>query len=151
MRTVLACVDFSDTSIPVLDEAARLADALGARIALLYVQPMEAEYIGIDVGYVTHVPATGAAVQDRPAFGQLQQAARRLEAPGRTVETAFHEGQVVDAIIEEAEARDADVLVLGSHGHGALYHLLMGSVTESVLRQIKRPVLVVPAPKEEDK
>jgi len=146
MRTVLACVDFSDTSVPVLDEAARLADALGARVVLLHVQPLEPPYIGVDAGYIAPSPSAGVALKDRPGYARLKEAARRLEAPDRNVETVFVEGLIPDLIIDQADQQQADILVMGSHGHGALYHLLMGSVTESVLRRIHRPVLVVPAP-----
>ena len=148
MSTVLACIDFSDTSVPVIDEAARLADAIGARIVLLHVEPYEHEFVGLDaVGYIDTGPAV--AVEERPGYAKLKERARRLEAPDREVETVYDEGMVIDRILEQAEAYDANVLVLGSHGHGALYHLLMGSVTEGVLRRIKRPVLVVPAPEKQ--
>ncbi|MEO8353471.1 MAG: universal stress protein, partial [Chthoniobacteraceae bacterium] len=39
----------------------------------------------------------------------------------------------------------ADMIVMGSHGHGSFYELLVGSVTSGVLRDARCPVLVVPA------
>ncbi len=148
MTTILGCIDFSDTSVPVIDETARLADALGARIVLLHVQPFEPDLVGIDaIGYLPTSPTV--AVEQRPGYHMLQDRARRLQSPDRDVQTIYDEGLVVDQIIAQAVACDATIVVMGSHGHGALYHLLMGSVTEGVLRGIKRPVLVVPAPSPE--
>ena len=52
---------------------------------------------------------------------------------------------VAKLILEEAERLEAEVIIMGSHGHGALYDLIVGSVTEGVLRKAKCPVLVLPS------
>jgi nucleotide-binding universal stress UspA family protein len=54
---------------------------------------------------------------------------------------------VAEEILNQADALNADLIVMGRHGHGAMYHLLMGSATEGVLRHATRPVLLVPSPK----
>jgi nucleotide-binding universal stress UspA family protein len=55
------------------------------------------------------------------------------------------QGPVVEIICETAQAIGADMIVLGSHGHTALYELLVGSVSEGVIRHARLPVTVVPA------
>src|SRR5574337_1894924 len=52
-------------------------------------------------------------------------------------------GSVHDAICEEAAAKEADLIVMASHGYSGMKHLLLGSVVERVLRAADRPVLVV--------
>jgi nucleotide-binding universal stress UspA family protein len=69
-----------------------------------------------------------------------------LAASGLSVVAHEREGTVVSEILKAADDIAADLIVMGSHGHGAVYNLLVGSVTEGVLRGGKRPVLVVPAP-----
>jgi nucleotide-binding universal stress UspA family protein len=60
--------------------------------------------------------------------------------------TTEHEwGPLVGCILDRALKHGAGLIVLGSHGHGALYDLLVGSVAEGVLKHSKVPVLVVPA------
>ncbi len=147
MKPILACIDFSDTSIPVLDEADRLAEALHAKIVLLHVEPLEPDYVAFDMGYAgtATVGTTVTPVEQRPAYQELQRWARRVKAPDRQVEVSYDHGLVIERIVEQAEQHNARMLVMGSHGHGALYHLLMGSVTAGVLKKIARPVLVVPA------
>lgn len=147
MKPILACIDFSDTSIPVLDEADRLAEALGARIVVLHVEPLEPDYVAFDMGYAATSTATTTVtpVEQRPAYQELNRWAKRLKAPDRQVETVYDHGLVIERIVEQAKAYDPCMLVMGSHGHGALYHLLMGSVTAGVLKRVRRPVLVVPA------
>lgn len=149
MKPILACIDFSDTSIPVLDEAVRLAQAVRAGIVVLHVEPFEPDYVGFDMGYAATTDVANLPVEQRPAYIELQRWAKRLEAPGLDVKTEYDHGLVVERVVEQAKTHNAQMLVMGSHGHGALYHLLMGSVTEGVLRKIDRPVLVVPAAPEE--
>ena len=69
----------------------------------------------------------------------------RTVADGTEV-LAFHiQGPIVDKVLDEADKHGADLIVVGSHGHGALFEFLVGSVTSGILRASKCPVLVVPA------
>jgi nucleotide-binding universal stress UspA family protein len=59
---------------------------------------------------------------------------------------ALHiQGPIVDKVLDQAGEHHADLIVMGSHGHGALYEFLVGSVTSGVLKGAKCPVLVIPA------
>jgi nucleotide-binding universal stress UspA family protein len=53
-------------------------------------------------------------------------------------------GPFVETIVEQADQTLADMIVIGSHGHGALFRMVLGSVSEGVVRQTDCPVLVVP-------
>src|SRR6056297_1711708 len=55
-------------------------------------------------------------------------------------------GHPVVKILETADHLDVDVIVMGTHGKGALEHMFLGSVTEKVLRKCHRPVFVIPLP-----
>ena len=57
------------------------------------------------------------------------------------------DGLPVDLILQTCKEESADLIVVGSHGHGAVYNLLVGSVTAGVLKSAKCPVLVVPSPR----
>ena len=52
---------------------------------------------------------------------------------------------VVKRILEQAGKRCAELLVIGSHGHGAMFDLLFGSISEGIVRRSTLPVLVVPS------
>ncbi|MFH1216966.1 MAG: universal stress protein [Pseudomonadota bacterium] len=60
-------------------------------------------------------------------------------------------GHPVARILEAADRHNVDVLIMGSHGKGAITHASLGSTTEKVLRKTKRPVFVVPLPDEDYK
>jgi nucleotide-binding universal stress UspA family protein len=71
----------------------------------------------------------------------------RLEADlvgrGVEVETVVCEGYAATVIVEEAKAREADLIVIGTHGLSGLKHLLLGSIAERVVQKAPCPVLSV--------
>ena len=81
------------------------------------------------------------------AHDELDALADRLRAKGHTVDTWLVSGPTVQTILEQAEKLDADVIVMGSHGRGKLFDLVVGSVSAGVIRESRVPVLVVPAGK----
>jgi nucleotide-binding universal stress UspA family protein len=80
----------------------------------------------------------------RSAERTLEQAAETARAAGVEVTTELREGNAPHEICELARERDAGMIVLGSHGWGAIRSALYGSVTAGVLRHAPCPVLVVP-------
>lgn len=65
--------------------------------------------------------------------------------PRVAVTTHVVQGEAVEVLLDAARA--ADLLVLGSHGHGRLFQAVLGSVSAACVRQANCPVLVVPAPR----
>ena len=143
MKTILVPVDFSDTTTPVLAEAQVLAQALGAELVLLKVAEPEPDFVGFEPGPQTVRMAV--AHDFRAEHSRLEDLKAVAEAGGLKA-TAMHvQGPIVDKILDQAKERGAVMIVMGSHGHGALYELLVGSITQGVLKGAKCPVVVVPA------
>lgn len=150
MKTLLVPLDFSDACTEVLREAAGLAEVLSARIVLLHVIEPAATHVpvGASMDLLTIAPA--AMVQPSDVTGdeaKLESLAHELRSRGVVVECAAVVGLAVDEIVARAAQENANFIVLGSHGHGALYHLFGGSVVTGVLRRAACPVVVVPARK----
>ncbi|MEA3188747.1 MAG: hypothetical protein QOD99_2577 [Chthoniobacter sp.] len=140
MKTILAPVDFSDATPLVAAAAQKLAQAFGARIVLLHVVEPEPVFVGYETGPETiRIAVAGDVHQEHQ---QLE--AVKASLPGLDVIALQIQGPVAEKILHESVQQHADYIVLGSHGHGALYHLLAGSVTSAVLRRAGCPVLVVP-------
>ena len=143
MNTILVPVDFSDTTAPVLAEAQVLAKALGGDLVLLKVAEPEPDFVGFEPG-----PATVrvAVAHDYRAEHVRLDELKAQAAFGGLAVTALHvQGPIVEKILDMAADRSAAMIVMGSHGHGALYELLVGSITQGVLKGAKCPVVVVPA------
>lgn len=142
MATVLVPVDFSPVSLAVADVASGIAKAMNSKATLLHVLPRN--YEAEESGEPLDQHALGRLnVKDRRALELL---AEHMNAAGCRVDLQLAEGNTVPTILAKAEALDVDLIVIGSHGHTSLYDLLVGSVSEGVLRQSKWPVLVVPSP-----
>ncbi len=138
MQLILAAIDASQPAHRAAALAARLAAKTGAK--LLLVNVVEPLWIPSD-----------RAIDVSGLVEELQQASRslvrgtaaRLEQPGLPIEPLSLTGSPAIAIVDLADARGADLVVLGSTGSGAVARALLGSVADRVLRTCTRPVLVV--------
>lgn len=143
MKTILAPIDFSPISDTVVAEATNLAKALQARVVFFSaVQPpiVVSEYAPL-LENIAEINAAG----EKNAQRQLTKL--ELEAEGVAVESCYAVGAPISLIVSQAEKCAADYIVMGSHGHTALYDLLVGSTTHGVLMRAKCPVMIVPAVK----
>jgi nucleotide-binding universal stress UspA family protein len=134
-RSILAAVDFSDTSRTALDFAARLAAHTAATLHVLHAEhPLlheAAHRTGVDL--------------NKESFDELQQAIDAVQ-PTRHRETHVHvvNGPAVDVIVNIATRENVDLVVVGRHGMSGADRLVFGSTTEGVLRKASVPILVVP-------
>ncbi len=150
MKTILVPLDFSDTSKRLVEKAAELARPLDARMILLHVVEPVAKYVPVGatmdvIAAVAPLPegTDGLASHEK----HLKSLGDPLRTSGLDVEETALVGLAVDDILDQAAKRKADYIVLGSHGHGALYHLFSGSVVTGVLQRATCPVIIVPAKK----
>jgi nucleotide-binding universal stress UspA family protein len=141
MKTVLAAIDFSPIADSVIRRGVELARAFKARLVLLHVIQPPVFIAGAGPA------ADGAeitAAAERAADRRLSQLAARLRKEHKLVETKRLTGMPVNLILQEAAKLPAADIVIGSHGHGAVYDLLVGSTTSGVLKRAKCPIVIVP-------
>jgi len=139
---LLVPVDFSEASQKVIDFAKKLASAFSAKIWLLHVAEPEPDFIGYEVG--TQTQRDAVAGKFRKEHRQIQQLGEELRLSGLDCVALLIQGPIVDKILSEADKISADMIVIGSHGKGAIKRLLVGSTSEGVLRKSSIPILVVP-------
>jgi len=143
MKTIIAALDFSDASELVLAQTAELARATGSDVHLVHAIESLANFYDI-YGYT--VPDTSEFerhANERAALRLTEKAADLGLSVGK-VTTKVLAGPVVEALLEYTNDLEDSVLVIGTHGHGVLARVLMGSVAEKVLRRSKIPVLMIP-------
>jgi nucleotide-binding universal stress UspA family protein len=163
MKRLLVPIDFSDATPRLIDLAQQLAKALDAEIHLIHVKEVSADATPGTLGYglagmpelapMSGVPAPGLDPMPQP-IGETEDQKSKLaqwqkEIAQDGIKVTLHEptGAVADEILEQADAVQADFIVMGTHGHGAMYHLLVGSATKGVLKHATCPVLLVPSAK----
>lgn len=146
MATILVPLDTSEIAPKVLLAAESLAVKLSAKLILFHVIEPVASYVpvGASMDLIATSPPVLDSEQTEGARHRLDELAAPLRAKGIEVacEAAF--GIPVDEISDMAGSLATDYIVLGSHGHGALFHLFGGSVVTGVLKQSPCPVVVVP-------
>ena len=136
-RLLLLATDLADASASATDEAFDLAGRLGARLLVVSV---------IDPGSLKLPGGRFRARIDqvRERREQLAQAlVERGREEGLDVSFLVWTGDPGDVIVEAAGAEHADMVLVGSHGRGPVGRLLLGSVSEFVVRNAPCPVLVV--------
>lgn len=141
---ILIPVDDSETSRHALDQALRFCGEQCAQVRLLHVVDL-AQFSWGGTEFVDVAPMQ----KSLKAAGQqlLQSAKARLAEQGIEATAAMLEiwgGGIAKAIVEDARAWPADLIVMGSHGRSGLDHLLLGSVAEGVVRHSPIPVLLYP-------
>ena len=145
MKTLLAAIDLSPITPRVLEGAGDLASSLGAKLIILHVAEPAAAYVPVGAAMDVITAPVPVEPPDMNALKErLEQLASLLRAKGITVETSASVALPAEEILEQAEKSNASMIVLGSNGHGALYHLFSGSVVTSVLHKSKIPVTVIP-------
>ena len=147
MTSAVVGVDLSDTTAKTLAAVARLATSTaGLTVRLVHVAAAQPELAGYDSeDFEANTPDKRASAL-RDEHSRLSDLTAELAAGGvSTEEPVLVMGHTADELLRMADEFDAGMLVVGSHGHGGLHHLLVGSVTEALLRRSTIPVVVVPA------
>ena len=143
MKNILVPVDFSKATELVLKATVTMAKALDARVTLMNVAPREPDVFGHQL---TRKVVTEPVPEDvRERYDKLMGCAKWLEDADVVVKPLLVRDDRVRAVIQEVEREDVDLIVMGSHGRGALYRRIMGSVSEGVMREAKCPVLIIPS------
>ncbi|WP_018466942.1 universal stress protein [Calidithermus timidus] len=138
-KRLLMPTDGSACSLAAIREGLEVAKTLGAEVTFLYV-------LENPTG-LWMAPESGAYIQeltqDLRKVGQaaLEEAEKLAKEAGVASSGKLREGNVTATILDEA--KNYDLLVMGTHGRTGLDKLLLGSVTEGVLHRTDKPVLVV--------
>ncbi len=163
MKRILVPVDFSPAMEPVLTLAREMARAFEAELHLVHVRELATVPVfpAATIGYpgmgIPEMSMTGGMAMVPPPFSgaeppndkhpsRLETLADDLTRQGVPSSAHERDGDVVEEILKTADELAVNLIVMGSHGHGSVYNLLVGSVTEGILKASRRPVLLVPAP-----
>ncbi|MDJ0866670.1 MAG: universal stress protein [Myxococcota bacterium] len=143
VRTILVPLDFSAHADAILEWAAHLAEEHASRLVLLHAYHLPVDFQQLEGAYL---PPDFWANVKTDAEENLERYARPLRQRGLEVEIAVREGYPATVIEDEAETLHADLVVIGTRGHGGLKHLLLGSIAERVVQKAPCPVLTVKTP-----
>jgi nucleotide-binding universal stress UspA family protein len=143
IQGILCPIDFSEYSRHALDHAVALARRYESAVTVLYVFPTVPV-----AAYAPGMPGFDPIVLTPPLREQLLVDMKGFieteSAPGVSIAPMIREGDPVGEILSQATDMKAGLLVMGTHGRSGFERLLLGSVTEKILRKASCPVLTVP-------
>jgi nucleotide-binding universal stress UspA family protein len=172
VKKILYATDLSENARYAFAYAVSLADLYHAAITMIHVLPEVPSLIDKNViGYISADRWEEIKSQNVEEAREALIGKRRDHLVIRDVLHQFsenvkegHEGEgfvtddiivvrgnPVEQILAQAEGKNCDLIVMGTHGHGTLADVMMGSTARRVLRRSKKPVLVVRLPEEDDK
>jgi len=140
IQTILVPIDFSAHSEKALDVALGMAKQCGATLHLLHSYPLQPDLVA---PYGIVLPPDLDRSCREAAAKRLDASAARVIAAGVAVEAHASAALPADAIVGSAEDLGADLIVMGTRGLSGLKHMLIGSVTDRVLRLAPCPVMTV--------
>ena len=139
---ILVAVDFSEGTERVMEVARDFAARTASHVYVLHVAEPEPDFVGYDTG--PDVVREQVAAEYHREHRQVQALADQLRSEDIGATALLIQGSIVETVIAESDRLNADMIVVGSHGHGAVFDLLVGSISEGLVRKSRRPVLVVP-------
>ena len=137
MKSIILAFDGSEYSNRALQYAKTLAESFGATLWLVHIFPRTSDLLGYE-DYEKFY-------SKRKAGGQilLDDAHQQLGNTGLDLREELIEGPEAESILNVAQSRQADLIVMGTRGHGTLKGLLVGSVSRKVIHHSTCPVMVV--------
>jgi nucleotide-binding universal stress UspA family protein len=150
-KHILVAFDGSEPSKHALDQGVVLAGTLGARITILSVVPRVRIPVFPDDEFGSSPIRTGQDFIEyqekmKDIYGKsLEDAKTDVEKafPSLVLDTILLEGRPSSTIVNVAEERDVDLIIIGSRGVGGITGWLLGSTSRKVVEQCTRPILVI--------
>lgn len=144
---ILVAVDFSDPTEKVLRATTTLARGLDASVWVVHAAEPDPDFVGYDAG--PEVVRDQVARELRDEHRQLQRCTDQLRKAGVDATAMLVRGPTVAAVLAMADKQGADLIIAGSHGRGMVAEMLLGSVSQGLIRDGRRPVTVIPVGKAE--
>jgi len=154
MKKVLIALDYDPTAQKVAEAGFSLAKSLKAEVILLHVINESANYSTPGhfpiMGYTGYVDVSPTVLESAEGLrnAALQYLDKTRQHLGdKSIETLVADGGFAETILKSAKEVHADIIVIGSHSQKWLENILMGSVTEEVLKASSIPLYIIPTKK----
>ena len=141
LKKILLPTDFSDSAAAAMPYARDMALTFGAQIELVHVHQLPI-YTGAFAYGTIDLPANYAEDTRKALLTRLEEHREKL-GPDVEVKTMLVEGVPFKELIRCAAENDVDLIVMSTHGHTGLKHVLLGSTAERVVREAPCPVLTI--------
>ena len=142
-KTIILPIDFSTPSLAALPWARRISESLDATIHCIYVVEEHQVYSMLDMPVPVQIPTT-QEIAEIASERLAKFADERLKGLDSAPQTKVLIGRPAEEIVSYADEVGAEMIVMATHGHSGIEHVILGSTTEAVLRHASCPVLSIP-------
>lgn len=142
MVNIVLPVDFGDKTEQLVEGAVKFAKQINGRVFLIHVAPSDIGFAIGDMGFQYFPEVEENEIREE--LVQLNKIQQRILAHNVDCEHILKQGIAKDIILEHAEDKKADFIVMGSHGRSGIYDVFVGSLTKGITKDSNIPVLVLP-------
>ncbi|SEV92717.1 Nucleotide-binding universal stress protein, UspA family [Chryseobacterium wanjuense] len=142
MINIVLPVDFGDKTEQLVDGAVKFAKQVNGKIFLIHVAPSDIGFAIGDMGFQYFPEVEENEIREE--LIQLNKIEQRIVSHDIDCEHLLKQGIAKDIILEYANSKNADFIVMGSHGRSGIYDVFVGSLTKGITKDSRIPVLVLP-------
>ncbi len=142
MTNIVFPVDFSESTDLLVDGAVKFAKTTSGKIFLIHVAPSDIGFAIGDMGFQYFPEVEQNEIKEELRL--LNELQEKIKASGVECEHLLRQGLAKEIILEYAEDKNADYIVMGSHGRSGIYDVFVGSLTKDLTKNAPIPVLVIP-------
>ena len=142
MINIVLPVDFGESTDRLINEAVKFAKQMQGKICLIHVAPADIGFAIGDMGFQYFPEVEENEVKEE--LIRLNATEEKIIAQGVDCEHLLKQGIAGDIILDYVAEKNADYLVMGSHGRSGIYDVFVGSLTKELTRRSTIPVLVIP-------
>ncbi len=142
---LLVALDLTDNSERIIKKSVEVAKKLSAEIILFHVADPEPEFLGFEYGPESSRKHLSDKIHRER--NKLEKFAARFKNEDINITPISAQGPTAQTIVDEAKKLGCEMIVMGSHGRGPVYHLVVGSVSAGVLCTTEVPVIIIPTHK----
>lgn len=139
---LLVAVDLSEATQIIVDRVRKITREYPAKVWIVHNAEPPPDFVEFKMDPLA--ARESLAKKFHKEHCQIQEIADRLRETGLDATALLVHGPIVETILKEASDLDVDMIVVGTHGQGAMHGLLVGSVSKGILHKSSHPVLVIP-------
>ncbi|WKS95570.1 universal stress protein [Riemerella columbina] len=145
MTTIILPIDFGETTDFLVDASVKFAKETNGSIHLIHVAPSDLGFAIGDMGFQYFPEVEKNEIKQE--LLQLNEIEQRIISQGVNCSHLLKQGIAKDIILDFAQEKNADYIVMGSHGRSGIYDVFVGSLTKELTKSSPIPVLVIPCHK----
>lgn len=142
MINIILPVDFGEATEMLMVGAIKFAKTTGGKICLIHVAPMDIGFAIGDMGFQYFPEVEQNEIKHE--LVQLNSLEEKIKSQGVECEHLMLQGIPGDIILKHAKDKNAEYIVMGSHGRSNMYDVFVGSLTKELTRRSEVPILVIP-------